>query len=92
MEKKIALRRAFVAGPMARVCGYVEHLLARSGGPFLLGTTMTIGDILVGNQLGQMKSGRLDGITSDDLAPFPRLLALSAAYESEPRIVAYHSR
>ncbi len=92
IEKKIAMRRAFVAGPMARVFNYVESLLARSGGPFLTGPTMSIADIMIANQIAQMKSGRLDGITTDDLTPFPRILALSAAYESEPRIVAYHSR
>lgn len=87
-EKKVAMRRAFVEGPMARVFAFVEGLITRSGGPFLIGAQMTIADLIVGNQVAQLQSGRLDGITAGDLAPWPRILALAAAYENEPRIVA----
>jgi glutathione S-transferase len=87
-EKRLAMRRAFVEGTMTRVLTHLEGLLARSGGPFLLGARMTIADLLVGNQVVQLQSGRLDGITAADLAPWPRVVALAAAYEAEPRVVA----
>ncbi len=35
--KKLAMREVFAAGPLPLACAYVEGLIARSGGPFLLG-------------------------------------------------------
>lgn len=87
-EKKLAMRQAFVEGPMARAFTYLEGLIAKSGGPLLLGDRLSIADLLIGNQLVQIASGRLDGLSRESLAPYPRLAGLLDAFLSHPRVVA----
>jgi glutathione S-transferase len=86
MGKKLAMRAEFAAGPMVRVFDYVDGLLARSGGPFLLGEALTIADLVIGCQLAAFASGRLDGLTTEHLAPWPRLVALGEAFARHPRL------
>jgi glutathione S-transferase len=91
MEKKLAMRKAIAEGPMALAFGYAERMLARSGGPFLCGATLSIADLVLAQQVLQIRDGRLDGITADHLAPYPGLLALADAYLADPRIEAYRA-
>ena len=91
MERKLAMRATFVAGPMTLACRYAEDLIARSGGPFLLGAALSIGDLMLASHVLQMQSGRLDGITPDMLAPYPFLRGLAEAYLAHPRIKAYQA-
>ncbi len=86
MEKKLAMRVDFAAGPLARACAYVEGLIARSGGPFLLGSSLSIADIVIALQIGQIEAGGLDGISPSMLDAYPHLKGLAAAYRAEPRI------
>ncbi len=88
MEKKLAMRAAFCAGPLPTACAFIEGLLERSGGPFVTGATMTIADLLIANQVRQIQGGHLDGVAPETLAAYPRLLALAEAYRSEPRVAA----
>jgi glutathione S-transferase len=92
MEKKLELRKAFVAGPMARVFGYVEGLLERFGGPFVGGKVLSIADLVIAQQILAIRSGNLDGVTTEALAPYPRLNALTDAYLAEPRIAALNAK
>ncbi len=90
-DKKLAMRSGFIAGPMRQAFTYVEGLLGLREGPFLAGTALSIGDILVANQVLQILEGHLDGISAADLEPYPRLRQLAEAYLAEPRIAAYRS-
>jgi len=90
--KKLEMRAAFVAGPLTLGCRYIEGLIARSGGPFLLGERLTIADLVIANQILQLDSGRIDGISTETTAPYPRMRALTAAYLEHPRIVAYQAK
>lgn len=89
MEKKLAMRRAFAEGPMKRAFTHAEDVLGYVEGPFVLGDRLSIADLVLAQNILQMRSGQLDGITPDMLEPYPRLLALAEAYLSEPRIAAY---
>lgn len=89
MAKKLEMRKAVAAGPLTRACRYVEGLI---DGPFLTGSTLTIADILLGETVRTYRSGTLDGITADALAPYPKLRALGDAYLAHPSIVAYGKR
>ncbi len=91
-DKKLEMRRALVAGPLALACRYVEGLIAAGPGPFLTGPTLTIADLVLGEAVAQYRSGKLDGITADTLAPYPKLAALGDAYAAHPAIVAYRAR
>ncbi len=90
--KKLELRAAFADGPMKVVFRHAEELLASSGGPFVLGATMSIADLVLAQQVLAIRGGNLDGITTDHLAPYPHLNALTDAYLAEPRIVAYMAK
>lgn len=92
MEKKLAMRLDFTAGPMARVYGYLEGILERTGGPFVTGSALSIADIMVALQVVQIRSGKLDGITTAHLERFPRVVALADAYLADARIAAYNAR
>lgn len=86
--KKLALRAAFAAGPMKLAYDYVESLLATSGGPFVAGDTLSIADLVVAQQVLQIRSGTLDGLTAELLAQWPRIVALADAYVAHPKIAA----
>jgi glutathione S-transferase len=90
--KKLEMRRALADGPMARVFSYAEGIVARSEGPFVAGREMSIADLVVTQQILQIRAGQLDGITAAFLAPYPRLAALADAYAADARIVAYGRR
>lgn len=90
-EKKLAMRQAFIAGPMAKAFTYLDGLIAKNGGPLLLGERLSIADLLIGNQLAQIASGRLDGLSRESLAPYPRLGALLDAFLCHPRVNAVRS-
>lgn len=87
-ERKLAMRAELAAGPMARVLGYVEGLITTSGGPFVAGTSLSIADLVIALQVLQIRSGRLDGLTEGNLAPYPRIVALTDAYLADPRVAA----
>jgi glutathione S-transferase len=92
VEKKLAMRAEFVAGPMKRVFDYTEGLLEKQGGPFLAGNSLSIADIVVASQILQIRSGHLDGVGADTLTAYPRMKALAEAYLAHPKIVAYRER
>ena len=92
MAKKLEMRAAFAAGPLALACTYAEKLLGRSGGPFLCGDALSIADLVLAQQVLQIRDGRLDGISADTLEPYPRVRALADACGADARIAAYHDR
>jgi len=87
-EVKLQMRADFAAGPLVRAYGYIEGLIAASGGPFVAGASLSIADLVVALQVEQLRSGSLDGLTADHIAAFPRVLALADACLADPRVVA----
>jgi prostaglandin-H2 D-isomerase / glutathione transferase len=87
-DKKLAMRKVFAAGPLPLACRYVEGLIARGDGPFLIGPQLTIADLVLALQVAQIQRGGLDGIDAAALDPFPRLVGLAGATLSDPRVVA----
>ncbi|MBA2664559.1 MAG: glutathione S-transferase family protein [Bradymonadaceae bacterium] len=92
MAKKLEMRAQFAAGPMARAFGYAESVLARSGGPFFLGASLSIADLVAAPNVLQIQGGRFDGISPEALLPYPGLVRLAEAYLADPRIVAYQQK
>ena len=90
LDKKLEMRRALVAGPLALACRYVEGLIG--AGPFLTGSTLTIADLVLGETIKGYRSGKLDGLSAETLAPYPKLAALGDAYAAHPAVVAYGAR
>lgn len=90
-DKKLAMRAEIAAGPLARIFAYTEGLIARSGGPFVGGSALSIADLVIAFQISTIQRGILDGITAEVLAPYPRLLALTEAVFADPRVQAARS-
>lgn len=90
--KKLEMRRAVVEGPLGRALRYIEGLAAENAGPFLTGPTLTIADIILGVNAKTYRSGALDGIGPEVLAPYPRVSAIADAYAAHPRVIAYANR
>ncbi len=88
--KKIEMRRALVDGPLGAALRYVEGLIG--DGPFLTGAELTIADIVLGETCRQYRSGALDGLSAETLAPFPKIARLGEAYAAHPGVVAYAQR
>jgi glutathione S-transferase len=87
-EKRRELRAALATGVLAQVLGYTESLAARFDGPFLTGSSLTIADLVIGCQLLGIRSGALDGLHAEHLAPYPRLGRLVDAVWADPRVIA----
>lgn len=79
LEKRIAMRRELATGTMAKVFKHTESLIARSGGPFLLGDRLSIADLVVACNIMGLRSGNLDGLSADDAADYPLINALTDA-------------
>lgn len=89
--KKLELRAAFAAGPMARVFKHLEGLIEDSGGPFVSGAALSIADIVIALQVLQILSGNLDGLSAAHLEPYPRLGGLAEAFLADPRVQDYRA-
>lgn len=92
VTKKLEMRAAFAEGPMKVIFAHAEALIGRLGGPFLLGSTMSIADLVLAQQVLSIRSGNLDGISVDHLVPYPHMNALADAYLADERVVAYMSK
>lgn len=88
MAKKLEMRKELAKGPLATVLGFVEKVIARSGGPFVAGAKMSIADLVLAQQILQIREGRLDGIGMEHLAAYPETRGVADAYLAEPRIAA----
>ncbi len=86
--RKLELRAAFAAGPMARAFAYVEGLIALGSGPYVGGAEPSIADLVIAHQVEGIRSGGMDGLTAAHLAPYPRLVALADALRADPRVQA----
>lgn len=92
IEKKLAMRAELVNGPMKLVFSYLEGLVAAFGGPFLTGGNLSIGDLVLAQQILEIRNGELEGVTEEHLKPYPNLNALADAYLADPRIKAYSAK
>jgi len=90
--KKLAMRAELATGRLAAVYGYVEGLIAQSGGPFVGGAAMSIADLVAAAGVLQIRNGGLDGLDASHIARFERMGALTDAYLRDPRIVALTPR
>lgn len=92
MTKKLEMRKELATGVLATVFGFVEKVIARSGGPFVAGAQLSIADLVVAHQILQIRDGHLDGIGPEHLEAYPRTRGLADAYLAEPRIAALRGK
>lgn len=85
-DDKKAARQAFAAGWLMTWADAVSGLIQ---GPFLQGDTLCVADLKVYVILRSYLAGVYDHIPADVFAGHPKLLALHAAVDADPRVQAY---
>ena len=86
--RKLEMRAAFAAGPMARGYAYVEGLIALGGGGYIGGAEPSIADLVMAHQVESIRAGGLDGLTEAHLAAYPRIVAAADALRADARVQA----
>merc|ERR1719461_360204 len=88
-EEKKRLRLEYAAGKMKARCDILE-LRAKDG--FFVGDQMTVADLQLSCLLVEfVKSGQFDFVPTDYFDQFPKLSALSARVQEDPRVKAYYA-
>lgn len=82
-------RTAFVKTDLPRYTSPIDEMYAKSDGPYLLGTKISIADFKVNSFVEFLQSGRLDHIPTDSLDQFKNVMAASTAVVNEPKIAAW---
>lgn len=84
MEKKLAMRAVIAEQKIPAWCRALDARLAANDDPHhFVGTSLTIADLKVLHGLDALTSGFLDGIPTNVLDGYPRLLAWRAAVRAE---------
>lgn len=84
------LREKFLAEDFPQFAGYFTDLLEKSGGPFLIGQTITIADLQAWNQLVYFTKGIADHIPKDCFAQYPVVAAYLESVQNHPGVKAYY--
>lgn len=86
-----AVREALNSEVLPRHLGFFEKLLEQSSSGWIAGTPgPSIADFQIVPRLQWLASGANDGISTDILKPFPRVLALIDKLMTLPAIVEYY--
>ena len=87
--KKLELRAVWFKTKIPKYFRALERMASRSAGPYLLGETFTIADMILYRQIiVNFGGGGVDGFPSDYVKGFPRLLSLAQAAEKHPIVQA----
>ncbi len=84
-DQRAALRAELVSSTLPRWLGYLDRLLARNGGGFLAGGSLTVADLALWYLLEMIRDNGLGAA----LDRHPALLAFAERIASRPRIAAY---
>merc|ERR1711871_1347247 len=88
-QEKKAAREAFAAGPMAKAFAAYEARLARTEGPFLLGSQISVADLWCYFVVNMILNGTFDYIEASTVTPYPKTLASYRAVCQDPIVTAY---
>mmetsp|Transcript_17579 Transcript_17579/g.40830 ORF Transcript_17579/g.40830 Transcript_17579/m.40830 type:complete len:128 (+) Transcript_17579:625-1008(+) len=92
-DEQIAARKALLleGGGLAKQWAHIENQLKASTTPFLVGTKLTIADVVVFSMAAQLASGWLDGIDSSFLNKYPRVKEHKAMIASLPQVRKFYA-
>ena len=84
-ETKRTLREILAAGVLARKLQILEKNL-RNGYQWILGEDIGLADIAFWRLMGWLSSGMVDGIPTDILKGYPKLMAVCYSVDNHPKI------
>lgn len=82
-------RTEFVKTDLPRYATPINDMYAKSDGPYLLGTKMTVADLKVNMIIDFLSAGMLNYIPTDSMSPFEHLRVASENVDKEPKIAAW---
>lgn len=88
-DDKRTARQAFAEGWLAT---WAHQVSSRIQGPFLEGATINVADIKVAVIIRSFLSGSYDYLPASTFDAYPKLLALTAAVQAHPAVVAFMGR
>ncbi len=90
-ELKLA-REKLVDGWLSVYLKGLDELLARGGGEYFAGNSLTVADLKAFVQVRSLRSGKLDHVPADLVQRLaPRLVEHQERFESDPLVVAYYA-
>lgn len=91
-EEMKSAREALVAGRLPTFINGLNELLTRGGGRYFAGDSLTIADLKAVQQVGMMRSGKLEHIPADLIDKMaPALVEHQQNIAKEPLVVAYYA-
>ena len=87
--KRIALREKIAKENWPKQLEGLEKVLTTYGGRYAVGDTLTIADIVIYIVVGDMKSGKYDGVPKNVLDPFAKLNRFYKNVLEHPKVVAW---
>eukprot|EP01013_Petalomonas_cantuscygni_P043861 TRINITY_DN853_c0_g1_i1.p1 TRINITY_DN853_c0_g1~~TRINITY_DN853_c0_g1_i1.p1 ORF type:complete len:221 (-),score=52.01 TRINITY_DN853_c0_g1_i1:140-802(-) len=82
-------REEYAAGKLQVFLGQMETIVKSSEGPFVLGSALSIADLMIYLLNAFLTSGFFDGFPKEIPAAYPSLRAVPAAVASHPVVAAY---
>lgn len=76
-----------------RYIGGLEKRLATFGdGPYVIGDKVSIGDVVLVNNVNNFKSGFLDFVDKDMFESYPRIMEIYQKVMNEPKVVEWYKK
>jgi glutathione S-transferase len=88
-EELKAKREAWIAAISGKQFKYFERRLSESGGPFVLGSELSVADLWLFTLADMITTGFFDHVPRDLLEGFPGMNALYKAVKAHPVVVAH---
>ncbi len=91
-EKKLAMRKALLDGKLTAFLAALEKRFQLNDGPYFVGNTLTIADIVWWAVVGWFTGGSLDGIPTTLVDSYPGLKSLHAHVDALDGVKAWRAR
>jgi glutathione S-transferase len=87
-----AVRKSLNDEVLPRHLHFFDNFLARSSSPWLVGGKPTIADFVLAVRVKWLVSGANDGISSDLLQAYPRIVRMVDELHALPQVVSYYAK
>ncbi|KAJ0405210.1 hypothetical protein ATCC90586_001162 [Pythium insidiosum] len=91
-EKQLAMRKVLADVAIPNAMKVIDERLAASGGKFVTGEKLSVGDLAIHGFVMGMKRGNLDGIPTTVTDAFTRVSALYNAIEEHPKVKDWNAK
>ncbi len=88
-DEKKAIRKAYAAGPLLDAAASVESQIR---GPYVGGEDIRVADLKLWSFYQWFKSGAIDHVPADTLAPFEKWAAVHGLVEQHPKIAVFRAK